>query len=166
MAGLLASFTSEAQAIDARKHFPRSRWPGREIYSPMPLKGQRPFSILPGIMFVAGMLGFLGFFLLMAYADMRAYPHNIGGRPAFAWPAFIPIAFELGVLCAMAAGFFGYFVVCRMPKLYVPMDECESSRRALYDRWLLCVPSEDKQRLNEARAVLQSLHPETLEDFE
>jgi hypothetical protein len=53
-----------------------------------------------------------------------------------------------------------------MPKLYVPMDECESSRRALYDRWLLCVPSEDKQRLNEARAVLQSLHPETLEDFE
>ena len=57
--------------------------------------------------------GSSGFFLLMTYADVRAYPLDIGGRPKFAWPAFIPIAFELGVLCAMGAGFFGYF--CALP---------------------------------------------------
>jgi hypothetical protein len=166
MSGLMATFVSETQLSDACKSFPRAQWPGLETFSPMPLKNRRSHSMLPGIMFIAGLLGFLGFFLLMAYADMRAYPHNIGGRPAFAWPAFIPIAFELGVLCAMAAGFFGYFVVCRMPKLYVPSDECEGSRRALYDRWLLCISSEDKRKLREARTLLHSLHAEKIEEFE
>ena len=98
-------------------------------------------------MFIAGMLGFVGFLLLMTYADVRAYPLDIGGRPKFAWPAFIPIAFELGVLCAMGAGFFGYFWICRMPKLYEAVDVCDSIVEASRDGWFVAVRSCDMQSL-------------------
>ena len=66
-----------------------------ETYTPVALDEQTTGSPLPLAMFVGGMLGFVGFFLLMAYADLWAYPLDIGGRPDFAWPSFVPIAFEL-----------------------------------------------------------------------
>ncbi|HEY2780573.1 MAG TPA: DUF3341 domain-containing protein [Steroidobacteraceae bacterium] len=164
MAALLATFASEADLKTALERFPAEKWPELEIYSPLPLSSEPKHSPLPALMFAAGMLGFIGFFLLMTYADTQAYPHNIGGRPAFAWPAFIPIAFELGVLCAMVAGFVGYFVVCRLPKLYDEVDEFDGARRGLYDRWLLCVRIEEAKGLSEAHAIFRTLHPESLEE--
>ncbi|HEX3915154.1 MAG TPA: DUF3341 domain-containing protein [Steroidobacteraceae bacterium] len=136
-----------------------------DVYSPMPIEGQVSSSGLPLLMFAAGMLGFVGFFLLMSYADLKAYPLNIGGRPGFAWPAFVPIAFELGVLCAMAAGFFGYFVRCRLPRLYDGVDECPSFGNASRDGWFLEIRSEDGQRLAQARTIVQTLMPSSIEEF-
>ena len=109
-----------------------------ETYTPMALDGKPSGSPLPLAMFLAGMLGFVGFFLLMAYADVWAYPLDIGGRPDFAWPSFVPIAFELGVSVRMGVGFFGYFVICRMPRLYDPIDECDRfrARRGTVGSWL------------------------------
>lgn len=136
-----------------------------DVYSPMPIEGQHSGSRLPLVMFAAGMLGFVGFFLLMSYADLQAYPLNIGGRPKFAWPAFVPIAFELGVLCAMAAGFVGYFVCCRLPRLYDAVDECPSFGNASRDGWFLEIRSDDAQRLARARAIVQPLAPSSIEEF-
>jgi hypothetical protein len=164
MATLLATFASEAELDRALERFPAEKWPGLETYSPLPRSVQPNHSPLPALMFAAGLLGFIGFFLLMTYADTQGYPHNIGGRPAFAWPAFIPIAFELGVLCAMVAGFVGYFVVCRLPKLYDEVDEFDGSRRGLYDRWLLCVRIDEAKGLSEAHAIFRTLNPESLEE--
>lgn len=137
---------------------------GVEVYTPMPLDEGGP-SPLPLVMFVAGMLGFVGFFLLMTYADERSYPLDIGGRPAFAWPTFIPIAFELGVLCAMAAGFFGFFILCRLPRLYETIDECDSFRNASRDGWFVAVHSDDPARAARVGEVLAALHPASREEI-
>ena len=166
MRGLLAGFESEAGLRTALEHFPVSEWAGLETYTPAqtdPVDDSR--SPLPLAMFVAGILGFIGFFLLMSYADVRAYPLDIGGRPRFAWPTFVPIAFELGVLCAIGAGFFGYFLVCRLPRLHEPIDECASFRRAMRDRWFLAIRSTDPRRLARAREMLEGLSPATLEEI-
>jgi hypothetical protein len=166
MSGLLAGFESEDGLRTALDRFPVSEWRSVETYTPTQPEPQRDSrSPLPPAMFVAGILGFVGFFLLMSYADVQAYPLDIGGRPRFAWPTFVPIAFELGVLCAMAAGFFGYFLVCRLPRLYEPVDECPSFDRAMRDRWFLTVYSEDPRRLAHARELLESLSPATLEEI-
>jgi len=122
-------------------------------------------SPLPLAMFAAGMAGFAGCFLLMTYADVYAYPLDIGGRPLFAWPAFVPIAFEVGVLCAMVVGFFGYFIVCRMPQLYDPVDECDSLKRALRDGWFVAIRTGDPERAAQARAIIEALHPASVEEF-
>jgi hypothetical protein len=136
-----------------------------ETYTPAPLEGEASSSSLPLAMFVAGVAGFVGVFLLMTYADVYAYPLDIGGRPEFAWPAFVPIAFEIGVLCAMVVGFFGYFVVCRMPQLYDPVDECDSVKRASREGWFVAIRSSDPERAARARALVDTLHPTSVEEF-
>ncbi len=170
MSGVLAGFETEAALRHALQRLASEPVGAVETYTPKALD-ERPGwdqpagSPLPLVMFVAGVLGFAGFFLLMAYADLTAYPLDIGGRPDFAWPSFVPIAFELGVLCAMGAGFFGYFVVCRMPRLYDPVDECASFRRASRDGWFVACRSEDQRQVAHARALLVGLRPASLEEF-
>jgi len=163
MTGLLAGFESEPALREALEHF--SGWRELETYTPMPLETERGRSPLPLAMLIGGGAGFIAFFLLMTYADVYAYPLNIGGRPNFAWPAFVPIAFELGVLCAMVSGFFGFFIVCRLPRLYDPIDECASLKGASRDGWFLAIRADGPDRLEEARRLLAALHPLSVEEF-
>ena len=165
MTGVLAGFETEAALRCALDRLAAERVGVVETYTPRALDEHPSGSLLPLAMFVAGMIGFVGFFLLMTYADTSAYRIDIGGRPDFAWPSFIPIAFELGVLCAMGAGLLGYFVVCRMPRLYDPVDECGSFRRASRDVWFVAVRAEDRAQLGRARALLDALRPSSIEEF-
>jgi hypothetical protein len=163
MTGILAAFDTERDLRHAVERLRAERIDALETYTPMALDERPSGSPLPLVMFVAGMLGFVGFFALMAYADVWNYPLNIGGRPRFSWPAFVPIAFELSVLTAMAAGFFGYFIVCRMPRLHEPIDECDSFREAMRDGWFVAIRTEEVERLSHARAVLDTLNPAVIE---
>jgi hypothetical protein len=165
MKGVLAGFESEQALRRALDRLAATHMDNVDTYTPAPLNEESSGSPLPLVMFVAGMLGFIGFFLLMAYADVYAYPLNIGGRPEFAWPAFVPIAFELGVLCAMAAGFFGYFVICRMPQLYDPIDGCDRFKEASRDGWFVAVRVNDPEGVAQVRAILEPLGPASVEEF-
>jgi hypothetical protein len=166
--GLLVGFDSEQALEQAMECLSAAGVGATETYTPRPKRAEEggpSGSPLPLVMFIAGMAGFIGFFLLMSYADVRAYPIDIGGRPAFAWPAFIPIAFELGVLCAMTAGFFGYFVVCRMPQLYDPIDSCDRLPEASRDGWFVAVRTADDAQLERALGLLRGLAPSSVEEF-
>ena len=165
MNGLLAGFDSPHDLQHALGRLREARIEVLETYTPAPLEEETYGSPLPLAMFVAGIAGFVGCFLLMTYADVYAYPLDIGGRPTFAWPAFVPIAFEVGVLCAMVVGFFGYFIVCRMPQLYDPVDECERFRRASRDGWFVAIRSSDPEHVAQARTLIDTLHPTSVEEF-
>lgn len=166
MKAILAEFESQAALHAALARLETAGISGIETYTPMPPDEEPPRSPLPWCMFVAGILGFAGFFALMAYANVHAYPINYGGRPNFAWPTFVPIAFELGVLSAMVTGFVGYFVVCRMPRLYAPVDECRAFGRASRDGWFVSIGAEEEDQLRIARQVLVSLEPSSIEEYE
>jgi len=164
MKALLAEFDNQADLEAALARLTAAGVGGIETYTPMPPDEAPTGSRVPLCMFVAGILGFAGFFALMSYADVHAYPLDIGGRPDFAWPTFVPIAFELGVLCAMVVGFFGFFVACRMPQLYHPVDDCAAFARASRDGWLLSVNAE-RETLDAARGLLEPLAPRSLEEY-
>ena len=150
MNGVLVGFETEYALRHALDRLASEHIGDIETYTPKALDEHPTGSPLPLAMFLAGVLGFVGFFLLMTYADVWAYPQDIGGRPDFAWPAFVPIAFELGVLCAMGVGFLGYFVLCRMPRPYDPIDACDSFRRASRDGWFVAVRSPDAPGIGRA----------------
>jgi len=88
------------------------------------------------------------------YASAVAYPVNIGGRPPNSWPAFVPIAFEIGVLLAIVAGFFGFLIVNRLPALHVTGLEAAIFRVASRDGYLLAIGTDEPTRLRRALAEL------------
>jgi hypothetical protein len=65
-------------------------------------------SLLPKAGLVAGIMGAAGAFLFQAWVLTVDYPVDIGGKPQFAYPSFIPLTFELGVLLASLALVFGF----------------------------------------------------------
>lgn len=165
MSAILAAFDSEVALLEALRKLRAEQVGELQTYTPKVLEGEPTGSPLPLIIFVAGVTGAVAAFALMTYADVWNYPLDIGGRPKFSWPSFVPIAFEVGVLWALTAGFFGFFAVNRMPTLYEPVDECESFRQASRDGWFIAIRSDDPKRHAIARRLLDDLRPAVVEDI-
>lgn len=61
--------------------------------------GLRP-SRLTWVCFGAGLFGLASALGLQYYTSVVSWPLNVGGKPFFSLPAFVPVAFEVTVLCA------------------------------------------------------------------
>jgi hypothetical protein len=157
---IVASFESETGLVEA---LPRLRGLGAvETYTPKALTGDDRGSVLPFVVLIAGLVGAGAGFGMQVYANTVGYPVDIGGRPGFSWPAFVPIAFEIGILAAMLAGFFGYLVVNRLPRLYDPVDEAMLMRGASRDRWCVSIRTDSPVL---AHDLLRTLAAEQVEEL-
>ncbi len=165
MSTILAGFDTEKALQDALAKLRAERIAGIETYTPMALQDDETGrgSPLPLLIFLAGMIGAAAMFALETYADVYNYPVDIGGRPAFSWPAFVPIAFEFGVLCAITTGLVGYLAINRLPRLWDPVDECAAMRQAMRAEWMVAVQNDDEREVLRARQVLAALHPRSIE---
>jgi hypothetical protein len=163
--GIVLSFSSEAALRDAVERFEAQQVGPLETYSPLPVTGAGEDRTVPSVMLVAGLLGAALGFWTEVYANTAGYPLDIGGRPEFSWPSFVPIAFEIGVLFAILAGIFAFFVVAGMLELYEPVDRCSSMRDAMRDKWVLAVRTPDANVLTRAREAANELYPLAVEEI-
>ena len=96
----------------------------------------------------------------MGWVFTSDWPLNIGGKPTFPLPAFIPITFELTVLGAALTAFGFSLGLSGLPKPYHPMFNLPEFERASQDRFFLCIEADDKQFEEEStRQFLESLAP-------
>lgn len=81
----------------------------REVFAPFPVHGlDKALGIKPTRLsiaaFIYGVIGLFLALLMMWYMLIQDWPVNIGGKPNFSLgenlPSFIPVAFEITVLCA------------------------------------------------------------------
>jgi hypothetical protein len=163
--GILLSFSSEAALRNAVELFRAQEIGPLETYSPTSAAGAREDRTVPWLMLAAGLLGAAVGFGMQVYANTAGYPLDIGGRPEFSWPSFVPIAFEIGVLFSILAGFFGYFAVAGMLALYEPIDECSGMLDAMRDKWALAVQTPNANVLKLAREAATDLHPLAIEEI-
>jgi hypothetical protein len=158
---IVASFSTEASLLRAAARLRSAGVRNVETYTPSePLEDPDAWrSRIPLAVLIAGVLGAVGMFLLQTYATTIDYPLDIGGRPNFSWPAYIPNAFEVGVLFAILTGFIGFLTASRMPRLYERIDDCE-----LFGNGGYCLAIDHAEPAR-TRALLAELDPIAVEEL-
>ncbi|NOK86083.1 MAG: DUF3341 domain-containing protein [Chloroflexi bacterium AL-W] len=87
-----------------------------DVFSPFPIHGIEPYlnakrTRLTVASFIYGVTGFLTAVTMMSLIYGVVWPMNIGGKPALAFPSFVPITFEMTVLFAAHGIVLTFFIV-------------------------------------------------------
>jgi hypothetical protein len=167
--GLLAEFEQGETLIAAVHKAYAAGYRQMNGYTPFPIDGlfealgQRP-TRLPLLTLAGGFAGGCAGYFMLYYASVISYPINVGGRPLHSWPAFIPITFELTVLGAAFAAFFGMLALNGLPHPYHPLFNVPAFKLASRDRFFLCIQARDPLfNLNDTRQFLEQLTPKVHE---
>lgn len=109
-----------------------------DVYTPYPIHGLddllelRP-SRLGWVTFGAGAFGALSAFGFQAWSSSASWPLNVAGKPNVSTLAFIPITFEVTVLCAGLATAAAFLVASRL----YPRPRAAAVKRVTDDRFAL-----------------------------
>lgn len=146
--GLLAEFDSPETLLAATRAAREKGYRRIEAYTPFPVEGLAEETgmkrtVLPLLILIAGLTGAAGGFFLQYWVSAIAYPLNIGGRPYNSWPLFIPVMFELGVLCAALTAAIGMLALNGLPKPHHPLFHVERFEAVTRDGFFLCVEAAD-----------------------
>ena len=153
--GVVAEFEKVDDVIAAAKAVHAAGYRYFDVHSPFPIHGLdidmgvKP-TILPWIVFVAGVMGAAVGLTLTIWTMSIAYPFLISGKPLNSIPAWIPVVFECTILLSAFAATFGMLVLNKLPMLYNPLLQVERFRRATDDRFFVVVDARD-DRFDEAK---------------
>jgi hypothetical protein len=155
-AWIMGSFTTPAAVVAAAREMKKRGYADLDTYSPFPLEETDEAldlgkSRMPTFVAVGAFTGAAGGYLMQWYCAAVSFPINIGGRPLHSAPSFIPITFELAILCGAFGAFFGLFALLRLPRLHHPVFDAPGFVRATVDRYWISACTEDVQQ----RAVLE-----------
>jgi len=165
MYGFLAEFETVALLLRACEKTRDAGYTVVDAYAPFPIEGldkamALPKSKIPKIVLIGGIIGGLSGFLMEVYASVYSYPLNVGGRPHYSWPAFIPLTFELTVLGAGLSAAFGMLALNKLPQPYHAVFNCPAFDLASQTKFFLCIEAKDPRfDLTESRQFLESLDP-------
>jgi hypothetical protein len=170
--GIMAEFDTPTELVDAARQVRDAGYRKTDAFSPFPLheidealgikRSILPFLVLGGG--VAGLLAGLG---LQYFVHVIDYPTNVGGRPYFSLPSFIPPAYELTILFAAATAVFGMLLLNGLPQPYHPVFNVPRFALATREKFFLIIETKDPEfDYEKTRSFMESLNPQEVFDVE
>ncbi len=170
--GLMAEFDTPEALLYAARAAREEGYRKFDAYSPFGIEGLAeavgfPKTRLPVLVFFGGLFGCCGGFFMQWWANVIGYPLNIGGKPYDSWPAFIPITFELTILCAALTTVIGMIALNGLPAPYHPAFNVPRFALASRDHFFLLIEAEDpKFDPKETQEFLEALHAQEVSEVE
>lgn len=170
--GIMAEFDNPTALVVAIHKARAAGYRTMDAYSPIPIEEVSEAlhihdRLLPALVFLGGLAGCIGGFALATWTSVIDYPINVGGRPYFSWPSFLPVTFETTVLCAALTTVLGLLALNGLPMPYHPVFNVPQFALATREKFFLCIEATDPQfdRV-ETRRFLESLEPLSVAEVE
>ncbi len=170
--GLMAEFENPTDLVVACRKARAEGYRRMDAYTPFPVEevsealGFHRNSV-PLLVLCGGLLGLCGGLGLQYWVSVVAYPMNVGGRPFFSLPSFIPVAFETTILLGALSAVLGMLALNGLPMPYHPVFNVPRFALATRDRFFLCIESTDPLFDREdTRRFLERLAPRSVEEVE
>ena len=170
--GLVAEYETPAQIFEACEKIRDKGYVKWDSYTPFPVHGLdramglKP-SVLPWIVFAAGMTGALCGITLQWWSSSIEYPIIIAAKPMFSYQANVPVTFECGILFAAFGAVFGMFGLNKLPQFYHSLFNVERFSRVTDDRFFIAIEAKDpKYDAAATRELLESTGAVSVEEVE
>ena len=145
--GMVAEFDNPTDLVEAAHEIKEKGYRRLEAYTPYAIKDLEEIipgrNLVPPIVLIGGLIGSATAWTMEYYIAAIDYPINVGGRPLYSWPMFIPILFELTVLFAGTFAFVGTLALCGLPRPHFPLFNLPEFSGASSSRFFLCIERRD-----------------------
>jgi len=146
--GVIARFETPTDVVMAARQTHAAGYRMVNAYSPFPIEelseaiGFHKDHVSKTVL-LGGLTGAAAGFALQYFTAVIDYPINVGGRPLFSLPSFVPIIFETGILLAAFGAVLGMILMNQLPQPYHPVFNVPSFKRASRDAFFLCIKAND-----------------------
>lgn len=139
LSGVVGMWSDDHKILEAAAKMRDAGYKKFDAITPFPVHGMEEAigikrSIIPWVTFTFGLTGFSCGLLLQYWTSAVSWPINVGGKPYFSAPAFIPITFELTILFAALSSVAAMFILNKLPQIDPPVidPDLTSHRFALW----------------------------------
>lgn len=144
LGGVAGIFLEESTVVNAARKVREAGFTKFDALSPYPIHAMEEAcgikrSNIPYVTFVSGLIGLLAGLALTYYTSVTDWPVNIGGKPLFSLPAFVPVMFEVTILFAALCSVGAFFYFCGMPKIDPPVIDRDLSSH----KFAIFIPEND-----------------------
>ena len=152
-------FEEEAALFNAVKRVRRSGYKLHDVYTPFPIHGlDREMGLRDTSIHTAGFIyaltGTTIALAFMTWVFTKDWPLNIGGKPHFALPAWIPIMFETTVLFSAVGMVLTFCYLCQLAPF---VRKHHFHPRATDDKFVMVIDCSAKNNDNEVSDFLGSI---------
>jgi hypothetical protein len=155
---VVACFNDEEVLFPAVKKVRNAGYKIQDVYTPFPVHGldhalgMRETS-LHTAGFIYGLIGTITAVSGMGWVFTQDWPMNIGGKPNFALPAFIPIIFELTVLFSAVGMFFTFCYLCQLAPF---IKKHHFHLRATDDLFVMAIECTERTNVEDLKGFMQN----------
>ncbi|KIC91103.1 DUF3341 domain-containing protein [Flavihumibacter sp. ZG627] len=156
---VVGSFDDEAVLFPAVKKVRKAGYKIHDVYTPFPIHGLDQVmglrdTSLHTAGFIYGITGTATALSFMGWVFTRDWPLNIGGKPNFPLPAFIPITFELTVLFSAVGMVLTFCYLCQLAPF---VKKHHFHERATDDLFVMVLECTSRTNEEDAKAFLASV---------